>query len=518
MVKSRSFDYSGMWGSYIDASDFEKRFLSMEREDLLKICDEVEVSSFREVSRLKSKFSGGIPVSYRDGKLYTLKTGPHSRICGESGSKKSRTVMRGSIISAALNRDSIVVTDPKGELFSDPKIRWLLNATGHRVHVIDFRRFDKDGFNPLSFAFELYVNCAASRAISLIDNFVAMLITANAGAADPFWNSQAGDLIRSALQLLLFVLSGMKDGHKYFNLLSLRRFISQDQYAMRSFANDLMRCKLPEEMSAALKLYRDILYNPEKTYACIVSSANALLSALCSSSDLLTMLSRQSINVREMYAEPTALFLVIPDEVKTYDVVTGYMIDTIHHILIDEYTQNYQNKRIEPDCGIHMLCDEVASVFISDLSSKVSASRSRLIDWVLVYQSEKQLAAAYSKDYGTICGNCKNYLFLGSSDHDILADVSAQTGSSVTASGRVVPLVTVDDLRAMKKTREYKDALIRTDDYILCARLPDYDTFPFLKADPDAVAWEASAKQEEILEYTPQMLLEHYQSKSKRFL
>ena len=501
MVKSRSFDYSGMWGSYIDASDFEKRFLSMEREDLLKICDEVEVSSFREVSRLKSKFSGGIPVSYRDGKLYTLKTGPHSRICGESGSKKSRTVMRGSIISAALNRDSIVVTDPKGELFSDPKIRWLLNATGHRVHVIDFRRFDKDGFNPLSFAFELYVNCAASRAISLIDNFVAMLITANAGAADPFWNSQAGDLIRSALQLLLFVLSGMKDGHKYFNLLSLRRFISQDQYAMRSFANDLMRCKLPEEMSAALKLYRDILYNPEKTYACIVSSANALLSALCSSSDLLTMLSRQSINVREMYAEPTALFLVIPDEVKTYDVVTGYMIDTIYHILIDEYTQNYQNKRIEPDCGIHMLCDEVASVFISDLSSKVSASRSRLIDWVLVYQSEKQLAAAYLRITARSAATARTI-----------------SSSALGAFAFFRKFYLVEDLRAMKKTREYKDALIRTDDYILCARLPDYDTFPFLKADPDAVAWEASAKQEEILEYTPQMLLEHYQSKSKRFL
>ena len=140
MMKDTStvYDYKSSWGRYA-FDDEENRFLSSDEKDLLKICDCIDLSG--EVFK---KTSGGIPVHYSNGKLYVLKEGPHARVEGESGSKKSRTVCRGAAVTAVLNRDSFIMTDPKGEIYSDPKIQWLLHKAGVETYVLDFRSFDKD--------------------------------------------------------------------------------------------------------------------------------------------------------------------------------------------------------------------------------------------------------------------------------------------------------------------------------------------------------------------------------------
>ena len=84
------------------------------------------------------------------------------------------------------------------------------------------------------------------------------------------------------------------------------------------------------------------------------------------------------------------------------------------------------------------------------------------------------MAEAYKKDWSTICGNCKHRIYLGSSDYEILRNISEQVGISyISKDGRAVPLVSVDDLRRMRKENGFKDALILTGNYIYCAELPD---------------------------------------------
>ena len=99
----------------------------------------------------------------------------------------------------------------------------------------------------------------------------------------------------------------------------------------------------------------------------------------------------------------------------------------------------------------------------------------------MIYQSGKQLRDTYENDAGTIVGNCKNYIFLGSSDVDVLKDVSDMCGTTyITQGGREENLMHVGDLRKMKKMREYKDALFVRDNVVYCAKLPDYEQFKFL--------------------------------------
>lgn len=477
MSNGKRYDYRTDWEKYVSQPE-ENRFLSSDEEDLLKICDCIELKSKKLVRALR-KTSGGIPVHYADGKIYVLKKGPHTSVEGESGSKKSRTVCRGGVVTSSLNGDSCIVTDPKGEICSDSKILWLLHELGIQVYVVDLRTFDKDGYNPLTYIFEYMKAGKQTKAMSSINKFKEMLKNTHEGADDPYWNGQGGDMIGFAMKNLLIALSQIPDGEQAFNLSSVKSFIRQDREQLKVMFDDIAS---REQLVNSVTGYNDILQlGADKTYSCIVSSANALLSEFASSDELLQMLSVSTFDIRTFYEKPSVLFLVFPDEHKTYQMLTGYIVDQLYQVLVETYGEKYQNKK-EPLCSINFICDEVANLKINDLASKVSASRSRQIDWTLIFQSERQMAEAYKKDWVTIAGNCKHKIYLGSSDYNILRNISEQVGvTNMTRDGRQKSLVTVDDLRKMRKENAYKDALVLTGNHIYCAQLPDYDQFDFLK-------------------------------------
>lgn len=496
--------YQTSWKKYAQERE-ENRFLSSSEEDLLKICDCIELHGGSH-----QKTTGGIPIHYdkEKGKIYVLKTGPHTRVEGESGSKKSRTIARGSIISACLNHhDSVIVTDPKGEISSDPKIRWILKKAGIKIHILDFRNFDKDGVNPLAYAFEMLEKGEYVQGMSWINKFVTMLVESKKGADDPFWNTQAGDLIRFGTQILAISLLQKKDGKQAFNLSSVKSFIRQDRERLQSIFFSLAQ---KEPACNAIKGYNDVIQiDADKTYSCIISSANALLSEFASSEQLLQMLSRQTFDIRSFYQQPSALFLIIPDEHKTYNMLAGYLIDQFYQILVETY-EPFQNKKGAP-CSIKFICDEAANLQIHDMASKISASRSRQIDWILIFQSERQMRQAYPEDWGTICGNCKNRIYLGSSDFEIMKNISAQAGTDLQNE----PLVSVADLRKMGKEKDFKQALILTGNQIYCAKLPDYEVFPFperLEETEKKKKKKERTKPQPPMLYTPEDLIEDYRN------
>lgn len=502
MTDIKRYDYKTSWDKYTHDME-ENRFLSGDGEDLLRICDCIDLNSDSA-----KKTSGGIPIRYDNGKIYVLKEGPHTRVEGESGCKKSRTVARGSVITAVLNRDSFIITDPKGEICNDKKIQWLLEIAGVQTYILDFRNFDKDGYNPLSYAFELMKRGKRSRAMAAIDKFTNTIKESHVGADDPYWNGQAGDLIRFVEQMLLIALSQVKEGEKFFNLSSVKSFIRQEREPLQKMFSYLASLK---NMCNSIVGYNEIVQlGAEKTYSCIISSANALLSEFTSSDELLKMMSVQTFDIRKFYSRPCALFLVVPDEHHTYNMLVGYILDQLYQILIETYSERYQGKK-EPGCGIKFICDEAGNIKINDLASKVSASRSRNIDWTLIFQSERQMLETYKNDWGTIAGNCKHKIYLGSSDYEILKNISLQTGMTyLSRDGGAVPVVSVADLRRMRKEKDFKDALILTGNHIYCAELPDYEVFEFLQESD--TEWPKKVRENEMQVYTPENLYSDYRA------
>lgn len=495
------YAYYSEWCDQADEIE-ENRFLSSDDEDLLKICDRMELKN-----KGRQKTSGGLPIHYdkENGYLYVLKEGPHTRVCGESGSKKSRTVCRGGVISAIANGDSFICVDPKGEISTDKKIQQFAIDHNVDIYVLDFRNFDKDGFNLFGYIADMMGRGEQQRAMETVDAFVEMLVKSKK-TVDDFWNDMGGVLIKSAMNMLLLTLvQNKKKLKKAYNIASLRTFICQDKDSIYGWINEIVDDMPKDMIYNPFQDYLDILENPEKTYACIISSANAMLRDFCTSENLMKMLSVQTFDIKKFYERQSGLYLVIPDEKNTYDALTGYLLDIMYQMLIEEYTEKYQNKRYASH-GIKYICDEVASTKINQMANKISASRSRQIDWTLIYQSERQMEDAYPNDFATICGNCKHQIFLGSSDHDILKNIANQTGTTrISPDGTEVPLVSENDLRRMRKEREYKDALVMSGNCLYCAQLPDYDYYDFLTGDR-LYQYKNYVADSEIIIYTPQKL------------
>lgn len=500
------YKYYSEWSDYAFEEE-ENRFLSSNDEDLLKICDRIELNSPE-----RQKKTGGIPIHYDRNKeyLYVLKEGPHTRVGGETGSKKSRTVCRGNVISAILNGDSFISVDPKGEISSDNKIQQLCKQYDQEIYVLDFRTMDKDGYNIFSNIIEAVEQGEKQRANDEIERFGAMMLK-GLHAEDPYWDIQGGELVKSSQRCILMALgNNPKLLRKAFNLASIKAFISQDKEKVERISRHILEDMDTNLTYNPVQRYNDIAaIAADRTYSCIVSSANALLADFCASEDLIRMLSTQTFDVRDFYKRPSGVFIVVPDEVSSYDRLVGYIIDMMYQSLVSFYTRTYQGKE-EPLCKIKFICDEMASLKINEMSNKISASRSRDIEWTIIYQSEKQMDAVYPEDFGTICGNCKHHIFLGSTDYDILKRISAQTGTTcITANGGEEYLVKVEDLRRMKKERTYKDALVITGNYLYCAKLPDYDYFSFLK-EGTPMKFVNRIESNELLIYTPSELYEDF--------
>lgn len=503
-------EYYSDWCQYAFNTECEQRFLSLEPDDLLKICDVIDVYAGEQ-----PKLSGYVPVHYEDGKLYVLKEG-HTRVAGDTGSKKSRTVVRGSIIASALTGDSMIITDPKGELYEDPKLRHLLDTQGYNVCCLDFRKFDKDALNIIGPAFDLIRRGKVQESDAFIDRFLSMLVESNKGGnIDPFWNNQSAQLLGSIIRSLRNALIQMDDKER-FNLSSVLTFIRQERESVeRIFAQAVRQSTAVRD---PIKIYHDMVNaSAERTYSSIVSTTQSLLAPMTSSDALLRMLCCDTLDMASLYNRKTAVFLVVPDESKAFDQLSGYIVNLFYETLLMEFADQYQGRKYPP-CNINVIVDEAASIQIHDMASKISAGRSRFINFTIIYQSEKQMALAY-KDYGTIVGNCRNYIFLGSTDFDNLRYVSDSLGkSTLSPDSGTAPMVSVDDLRRMRKEKSYKEALVVVGNYILSARLPDYDIYPFLKKELRRAIQTENRLPWRILVYTPEEMAEDYRTGKIRMI
>ncbi len=398
-------------------------------------------------------------------------------IYGETGSMKTRAVIRPLIFSLACRRESMVVTDPKGELASDPKVRGLLDEMGYQSVFIDFRNFAGDGYNLFEFAYELYCRGDKDRAVANIASIIHALIARDKGArVDPFWHSTSEQMLIPIVHALMDLYAREENGQDYVNILSLASAMAEEEIeAMKDIFEDLCY-----EDNTSTFMFRNAICGSEKTTANVTVSAASYLQPFLVQPSLTRMLSCTTFDADALYEKPTAIFIIVPDETSAYDEISGYLIDNFYTRLIDRFTRVYQNHR-KPRCRVNFVCDEFCNLRINDMGPKISACRSRQIRFYLVCQSMKQLEETYP-DAAIIEGNCKNLLFLGSSDPGLIDHVCALCGTtSITSGGMPENLVTSGMLRGLRKTSAYKEALFIRDKLVYFARLADCDTYELVK-------------------------------------
>ena len=147
---------------------------------------------------------GGIPVGqFKDGtEILVDSSDSHSLIIGATGSKKSRLIVMPSIYILGYAGESMIVSDPKAEIYG--RTATLLLQQGYKIEVINLRDpFLGNSWNPLSIPYSFYKSGNIDKACEFINDISTNLMLSEKSDNDPYWDYSAGDLF-FGLTLLLF--------------------------------------------------------------------------------------------------------------------------------------------------------------------------------------------------------------------------------------------------------------------------------------------------------------------------
>ncbi len=483
--------YENIWR--MDAYDETARF--MREKEMMDLLGKQELSS-RETG------VSGIPLVKKGNGVYVDNGDGHTIVVGESGSGKTRKCVIPAIVSHAYARRSMIICDVKGELSSNRKVNGLLQNLGYVERRVDFRTFAGDGVNVFTGAFRAFKDGEANSAGRMMNAVISALINMyGENNSDRFWGSMSAQHLMGCAMFLMNLFAMNRGFEKYMNMGTLACFT--DEHGTQVLEN-IVEKYLGDVENNYTQMLRNVFSSPERTKSSIVATSASVMRDFMVQEDLLNMLCSSSFDIEDIYEQPTVVYVIIPDEVSTYDTICGFLFDTFYERLVSCHAKRYTEYPAK--CQVEWICDEFCNLRINDMKAKISASRSRQMRWMLICQSKKQLESVYRNDADVIIGNCRNTIFLQSSDMDMLKYISQLCGTTRVSSEGEEPLASVEMLRRLKKERTYKEAVYIADNVRYVADLIDYDCYECLEPYADCRLAKRKTAYEKARLYTPMML------------
>jgi len=409
---------------------------------------------------------GGIPMLVMDDKLYIDAADSHTMIFGATGSKKTRMFAMPSIGIFARAGESFVVTDPKGELY-DRTIGDVVSF-GYESNCVNLRDFRAGvTWNPLALPYRYYHNGKKTKAIEFAVEMSKMIIGENA-TEEVFWSNTAVDVF-SGFILLLFEKAEEEECH-FKGLVELWKSYTSDRRKVIK--------KIKEEFGEGV-VYQKIssLDNPsEKTVGSIEAFISMGLNKLGINEEFIDFLSQKGLDLQELAGKKNAIYLVIPDENKSYHFVASLFLEQLYEVLIEKAQSEAAHKL---PIRMNFLIDEFANIpKIGNMDAMITAARSRNIRFHLIVQGMKQLEQKYEEGAETIMGNCNNWVYLYSKEYNLLQEISRLCGEVIYDNNVRMPLFSEFDLQHLDK--EKGEALVLAGRNCPClTNLADIDEYPY---------------------------------------
>ena len=387
-------------------------------------------------------------VVINDGKKMWVDDGEsHNLIIGATGSGKTQIVVFPMIKVLAKAGESMVLTDPKGELYEETSE--MLRAYGYNVIVLNFRDPQKgNAWNPMSLPYKLYKEGNSDKAVELLDDLALNILYDEKNTGDPFWEKSGADYF-SGLTLGLF--EDATEEQVNLNSLNLMSNLGEERFGgpNNNYIKEYFNMKDPSR--PAYVNASGTVYAPEDTKGGVLSTFKQKVKLFSSRDNLSEMLSYSDFDMKDIGRKKTAVFMVVQDEKKTLHPLATIFIKQCYETLID----------VAQESGGHLpyrtnfILDEFANMPpLKDVTTMVTAARSRHIRFTFIIQNFAQLTQVYGKENAeTIKGNC-NILYLISAELQALEELSKMCGevkSKEKEKTSSTPLVTVSDLQRMEK-------------------------------------------------------------------
>ena len=459
--------------------------------------------------------AGGV-VLINDGKnMWVDDSEYHTLIIGQSGSGKTTALVDPQVYSLCKHGESMVITDPKGEIYRHHANR--LKAKGYKIVVINFRDpREGNAWNPLTVPYRMYKQGKTDKAKELLEDISQNILIDPKNNNDPFWERSAADYF-SGLCIGLF--EDAKENEVNISSVSNMATSGEEKNGISTFAKDYFTLK--GETSSAYEYAKATFSAPNDTKSSILSVFQSKIRVFSTREELSEMLSYSDFNMEDIGREKTAVFLIVHDEKTTYHSLATIFIKQLYEVLIDVA---HKNPNGELKYRTNFILDEFANMpQLRDVTSMVTAARSRKIRFTFIIQNFSQLDEVYGeKNAETIRSNCGNTIYLLTNELSALEEISKLCGevkSKEKEKTVSTPLVTVTDLQKMKRNeiivirmrmRPFRTILkgsydIDWGDHFEEATIPERDIYPvklfdmkqFVKEEKRKKTMEAINKAEE---------------------
>lgn len=400
-------------------------------------------------------------------------------LIGPPGSGKSFGYVRTAVFQSIVRGESVVVTDPKGEIHND--MRKLLESRGYKVKV--FNLINLDLSNAWDCVQEIYDPITGNIDDQRVITFCKTVIANTGGGAnskgDPFWESSEENLFRAAVSYCAYIreksLIGIYE-RRAKELLTQLPYITQEdeqslieivknpesamvdrrrvvEYLAHSFfgdeegdrklsewEEDAPTCNISDIYGALL--HNDLdkweanfkLSNPawavfkgmgERVQPNIVGGLNTRLQ-LFMTYKVRRVISNDDIRLANLGAEKTALFLIISDDNASMQLLSSLLLSFLFKDLKEAFDAVGGEGRIP----VNVIADELANTGVwPNFEKTIATARSRKIAVSLILQSLPQLIQLYGEENAeTIIGCCNTMLVLGCNDKYTAEYISDKSG------------------------------------------------------------------------------------------
>ncbi len=446
--------------------------------------------------QLAASNKDGVPVRAvldKKGRLQVnFLPGVHSLVIGATGSGKTTTFINPMIqlIGATSSGSSMVMTDPKGELF-DLHSKYL-QSRGYNVMVLDLRdTYSSYRWNPLDPIWEQYqAYLEAGRGIFVhndsLENYPELKLAVGesilpgtrwyeyrgeawsnrqklvdyvsvtrqriydemyedlsdliAGICpitnekDPLWEKGARSIVTATVLAMLEdsedpELGMTQDKFNFFNINKILTNSANEYEALKQYFEGR------SPLSQAASLSRQVLSAAEQTMSSYMSITMDKLS-LFNDRGICGLTSATDIRAADFAFQPTALFLKIPDEKDTRHALASLFILSMYKALIKVASAR---EDLSLPRNVYFIMDEFGNMpKIEKFDKMITVGRSRKIWFNMVVQSYAQLNNIYGESVADVVkSNCGLKMFIGSNDIDTCEEFSKLCGN-VTVSTRSV--------------------------------------------------------------------------------
>ncbi|MCQ2398965.1 MAG: type IV secretory system conjugative DNA transfer family protein [Clostridia bacterium] len=482
MIKVLS--YGGLRGKgnlkRLEANLENSRWMTKEERD--KIFKRYKYSALGSVKK------DGIPVmaslTNKDKDMDVVFNSPcHSIVIGSTGSGKTTTFVSPMIqlLASTAAGSSMVITDPKGELFSLHS--QFLQSRGYDVKVVDLRdTYSSYRWNPLESIWDTYQKYANAHdlahvrkgnvkntkykivgdpetfnkkewyefngnAVATYDellklvkiyrkkmydevyedlNDLVTILVPVENEKDPMWEKGARSITLAVLLAMLEdsenpELGMTKEKFNFFNMTKILQNSAKDYTELRNYFAGR------SSLSRALALSKQVCDAAENTRSSYMSVLYDKLT-LFNDAGICALTSASDFTREQLAEKPTALFLKIPDEKDTRHNLAAIFILNIYKTLIKVASAT---EELTLPRNVYFIMDEFGNMpKIEKFDKFITVGRSRKIWFTMIIQSYAQLNNVYGDRVADIVkGNCGIKMFIGSNDMNTCKEYSELCGN-----------------------------------------------------------------------------------------